>query len=86
MLMQTKTPTKTAPSRALPAATLNAGNAAAYLGVSRSFFFAAIRDLIPYVDVGRPDSESPVIRWRVSDLDAYLASRVRTEPLVRTEV
>lgn len=81
MLMKTKTtppsPARTAPSKALPAATLNAGNAASYVGVSRTFFFSSIRPYLPYVNVCCPGRTIPVLRWRVSDLDAYLASRVR---------
>ena len=73
----TKAAAKTAPSKALPAAALNGGNAAVYTGVSRAHFYAAIRPYIPFVDVSRPGSQIPVLRWRVSDLDAYLASRVR---------
>ena len=82
MLMRIKTPSAKAatPPKSLPATALNASNAASYLGVSRAYFFKSIRPYIPFVDVARPgNGVPPVLRWRVSDLDAYLASRVRGE-------
>ena len=51
--------------------------AAAYLGVSRSFFDDEIRPLIPIVDMKSPKRKQPMWRFAKSDLDAFIASRRR---------
>ena len=55
------------------AAALDRHTAAEYLGVSVSWLVAAP---VPRVDLRLPGATRPVWRWRCSDLDAYLASRV----------
>ena len=51
--------------------------AAAYLGVSRSFFDDEIRPLVPIVDMKSPKRKQPMWRFAKADLDAFIASRRR---------
>lgn len=51
--------------------------AAAYLGVSRSFFDDEIRPLIPIVDMKSPKRKQPMWRFDRTDLDRFIASRKR---------
>jgi hypothetical protein len=64
---------KPEPPRLTPAA-LRQKDAASYLGVSLSHF-KKLRNAVFPVDVAEPGAESPVLRWRISDLDAFLAKR-----------
>jgi hypothetical protein len=56
---------------------LNAYQAANHLGVGRTFFYEVIRPQIQSVDMSRPGSDRPLIRWRRDHLDAYLAARTK---------
>ena len=77
MLMTTTKPIP-APRPAQPAlapAYLAAGDAADYLGIGLTHFTNVVRPLIPYHNLSAPGSDRQVIRWFVSDLDAYAAAR-----------
>lgn len=56
-------------------AALPASQAARYLSVSRSHFFAHIRQHVPVIDVRRPGSKRAMYRWLPSDLDRFLMDR-----------
>jgi predicted DNA-binding transcriptional regulator AlpA len=54
---------------------LDAGEAALYLGCSRSYFDEHLRRLLPCVDLSGPKSKNRQVRYAKSDLDAFIASR-----------
>lgn len=56
-----------------PPGALDRHGAAEYLGVSPGWLVQAP---VPRVDLRLPGAGRPVWRWRVADLDAYLAGRV----------
>lgn len=53
------------------------GEAAKYLGVSRSHFDEALRKLLPVVDMGAAGKGTPLVRFAKSDLDALISKRRR---------
>lgn len=65
---------KPEPPRITPAA-LRQKEAADYIGVSLSHF-KKLRNVLPPVDLAAPGAVSPVHRWRVVDLDKFLAGRL----------
>jgi predicted DNA-binding transcriptional regulator AlpA len=54
---------------------LTSQQAAQYLGVSRSHFFAHFRPMIQPMDMRRPGGSRPMWRWHQDDLDAFLNRR-----------
>lgn len=54
---------------------LTASQAAAYLGVSKSYFEETIRPHLSFVDMRAPTAKKPMPRWTRSDLDAFIATR-----------
>lgn len=54
---------------------LSSDEAAAYLGVSRSFFDAHIAPVLPVVDLAPEHARQGMPRWWIADLDAYIRSR-----------
>ena len=54
---------------------LTARQAAAYLGVSKSYFEEHIRPLLPFSDLRAPGSAKPMPRWTRVDLEAFAATR-----------
>lgn len=53
------------------------GEAAKYLGVSRSYFDEHVRPHISIVDMKAPGGKQPMWRFARTDLDAFIASRRR---------
>jgi hypothetical protein len=70
---------KPAPARITPAA-LRQKEAADYIGVSLSHF-KKLRNVLPPVDLAEPHAKAPILRWRVVDLDNFLASRLWGSPV-----
>lgn len=58
--------------------TLDAREAAQYLGVGRSHFYAHIRKHLPAVDLKPPTSRRPMWRYKTDDLEQFLQQRTRT--------
>ena len=58
-------------------ALLDVGEAAKYLGVSRSYFDDHLRALLPIVDMKAPGQKQPMWRFTKADLDAFIESRRR---------
>ena len=54
---------------------LNAKQAAARLGVSRTHFYKVIKKHLKCVNLAHPDSRKPMWRWRTETLDEYLKQR-----------
>jgi hypothetical protein len=54
---------------------LDAGEAAIYLGCSRSYFDEHLKRLLPCVDLSGPKSKNRQMRYSKTDLDAFIASR-----------
>ena len=63
----------TTPTPPVRLGALDRHEAAKYLSVSPGWLVAAP---VPRVDLRLPGATRPVWRWRVIDLDAYLAGRV----------
>lgn len=53
----------------------NARQAAAYLGVSKTYFEDHIRPFVSFADLRAPGSKKPMPRWSRADLDAFVAKR-----------
>jgi hypothetical protein len=53
----------------------NAKQAAAYIGVSKSYFEESIRPMLSFSDLRAPGSKKPMPRWSRADLDAFVAKR-----------
>jgi hypothetical protein len=56
---------------------LSAREAAAYLGVSKSYFEESVRPYLSVVDMKDPKAKKPMPRWSRSDLEAFASSRRR---------